>query len=282
MSENDNGTRLVAELARSLQVHTSDPKKGGYFDSGEFVILRAADGGEYVEYLKGVRQAPSRKTGTIGVDDAQSFIAYHMRHWTAASTIYANRSPASFVSVLNDHSPEFPKPDAGYRDHRATYTVKHSPEWLAWAGSSGKPFESTEAFAMFLEENCPDIITPDPARMIEIALNFRIRADQSVSLVQRLSDGDLQVSFTNTVAASSKAFSIPEMFTIDLPVFEGLSAPKYRIDCRLRYRLKDQKLSIWYELVRPHRLIELAFHSMVTEIEAACDSPLFRGRPAAV
>lgn len=277
----DTQVAEAAELGRRLALAQMEPKKGNYPDAAPFVILRNSDGSECVEKIYHTVHPPERKTGTVKLNDADSFISYYRMHSNGAP-IYGSLQPAQFVAILNDHTKEY----AGWRDHRAIFTVAMSPEWTVWKNhdGSGKTFGSNEAFALFLEDNAPDIIQPDAAKMLQIALNFRVHADVRFSLAQRLQDGHIDFGYQNVVSASAGSsaggkLQIPEQFRISIPVFAGIDAKKYQIDARFRYRLREGTLSIWYELIRPQKVMEQAFKDLWKQIDDRTTGPLLLGTP---
>lgn len=273
--------QIIADLARRAESATFTPRNGSYRDAAPFVVLREANGDEKVEWLKQRLEDPARKNGTVKLHDAKSFIAYYGIHGNGAP-VYATLTPARFVAVLNEHT----KTAAGWRDHRADFLVQHSPEWTVWSkhNGAGAAFGSNEAFALFLEENAPDIVKPDPATMLAIALNFRVNADVQFSVAQRLEDGQIDLGYRNIVSASASStaggkLKIPEQFAIEIPVWSGIDSKRYKIDARFRYRLREGKLTIWYELVRPHKIVEQAFKDVWNEIEKATKAPILHGTP---
>lgn len=236
--------------------------------------------GHSLSYLEKV-EAPARRVAKLTMEDAESFV----RYWTeighgADSHVYAKMEPVSFVAVFNDHGPLGP----GWRDYRCEYKPKYSPEWQAWSGHDRQPFAGNEAFAIWLEDNAVDVVKPDPARMMDIALNMKVSQMQAFANAVRLSDGNIDFSYANEVNSSSKSGSsrvtIPEMFTIEVPVFAGLTAKKYRVDARFRFRLQNPGgLTIRFELVRPRKVIEAAYRDLVATIEKGADIKILFGSP---
>lgn len=275
--------QVIADLAREAALKRLEVRTASYTDASPFVILRDENGKEFLEFLTlhDPRLHPTRKTGTTALKDAQSFIAYYKMH-AKRSPVYASLDPAQFIAVLNDHSENGP----GQRDFRAIYKVGHSREWVEWQARNGhaKAFTSTEEFALFLEDNSPDIIDPAPSVMIELALNFRVRQDVAFADARRLQDGHTNIAYHNLVTADAAGkagtINIPETFLIEVPIFEGLNAPKWRISARFRFRLRDGKLTIWYELIRPHKVVEEAFKALWVEIQTETGAPILHGLPA--
>lgn len=271
----------AAELGRQIAAKNLGLQKGAYLDAAPFVIVRGAGGVETVQIIHEVHAPPHRKTGAVKLNDAESFIAYYALHGNGAP-VYATLQPAQFVGVLNDHT----KNEAGYRDHRSVFKVAHSPEWESWTkhNGSGAAFNSNESFALFLEENALDIVKPDAAQMLQIALNFRVNADVRFSTSQRLQDGNVELAFANVVNASAGSaaggkIKITETFTIEIPVFAGLNAKRYKVEARFRYRLRDGSLSLWYELIHSRKAMEQAFKDIWAQIEKATKAAILHGTP---
>lgn len=272
----------TAELGRRLAVATATPRRGNYPDAGDFLVLRDAAGNETPFPINFRAPPPTRKVGSVEADDAESFLEYWTRH-NEGGHIYAQMKPhVAFTGVLNDHKADAP----GYRDHRVTFKVTHSKEWEIWTGHSGrdKAFTSNEEFALFLQDNLPDISRPEPAKMMQIALNFRLKSQVTFNAVQRLGDGNIDIGYANVVEASAGSdkggkLVIPETFFIRIPVWSGLNPKFYELEARFRYRVADQKVTLWYELVRPHKVIEQAFGDLVAEINKSAKTKILFGKP---
>lgn len=281
---------IIADLARRSAEALVKPTVAPYPDAAPYLILRDADGKERVEYISGVKAPPPRKTGSVALLDSASFIEYVVRHGTGLP-IYATLKPVKFVAVLNDHEShekgagQSAPLKAGYKDFRATLTLAHSNEWDIWTkhNGSGAAFGSTEAFATFLEENAPDIIDPDPAAFLDLALNFRVNESVSFSEARRLQDGNVQFAFNRMVDGNTSGtggtIKMPEQFRISVPVFAGIGAKRYECEARFRYRLNsaDGKVKIWYDLVRPHKVVEAAFQETWDSIAAGIKAPILLG-----
>jgi len=273
----------AAELGRKLAVAQQTPQRAsGVLDAVPYIVLRKADGTEEPIALERHLEPPHRKTGAVKLNDAESFILYYGVHGNGAP-VYATMKPAKFVAVLNEHT----KDAAGWRDHRADFTVKHSAEWDTWMNhnGSGAAFNSNDSFAVFLEDNAPDIVEPSPADMLAMALNFRVNESVAYSKAIRLQDGHTELVYDNLVSADggndlgNGRISIPETFCIKVPVFDGMTATQYEMHARFRFRLTSGKLSIWYELIRPHKVIEQAFRDLWKQIGEKTGAPILHGTP---
>lgn len=276
--------QLVADLARSNAIEKMDPKKGDYLDAAPFVILRNGSGDECIAHLDGTLPPPSRRTGHVTLQDAASFITYVNMHHNG-TPIYATPNPAQFLAILNDHQKVVP----GHRDFRATLKLDFSDEWKAWIAHNGhdKAFPSTEAFAEFLEVNAPDIVNPDAGTFRDLALNFHVNESVSYSKVQRLEDGQVQLTYNHlvdgqTTGGKGGIIKMPTRFSISVPVFRSAAknAFKYTCEASFRYRLRDSKVTIWYELIRPKKVLDDAFRDLWGEIAEELGVPVFYGMPA--
>lgn len=221
--------------------------------------------GHIIERLDDCLPAPTRKRGDTKVQDQAGFLAVFKRHQTETGTvIYADRHAAVFRAVFNDHTAD----GAGWRDHTATYACPKSNEWQIWTKNDGVKM-SQEQFARFIEQNLVDIYEPAAAHMLEISRELVAKKSANFSSSIRLSNGSHQFHYDEDIKGSTKSgnLEVPETFVIGLPVF--LNGDAYKIEARLRYRIKEQQLEMWYELVRPHDIYEDAFNAVHKAIAEA-------------
>lgn len=229
-------------------------------------------------------EVPFRKKGTVKLSDADSFISYWAHQKEDNSRIYGSMEPAQFLAVFNDYGNTAAQ-WVDWKDFRALYKLSYSREWDTWVKRNRQDFNGNEAFALWLEDNAIDIVSPDPAQMMDIALNMRVNQSQGFSNATRLQDGTVQLSYSNVVdanagkATTGGTLKIPETFMIEIPVFEGLDSAKYQVEARFRYRLHSGALTIRYELVRPHKVIELAFKDLVALINEKAGVTVLFGTP---
>jgi uncharacterized protein YfdQ (DUF2303 family) len=244
--------------------------------AGPFIVLPAG----YVAHdLEKSLLQPIRKRGNVTMNDAVSFVEYFNLH-QAESQIYGQVDPPKFVAVLNDNRKDGP----GWGDHRVTYSCPLSKEWKVWKGFAGTPRDQI-AFSEFMETNTPDIVSsapdePSGATMLEVATSFKAQKKVNFASGQRLDNGQVDFIFQEEIQGSAGAkgsIKVPERFYIGIPVFEG-GAP-YRIECKLRYRLKDGSLTMWFDMVRDHKVLEAAFMDIWQEIEVGTAANIWRGMP---
>ncbi|MBO9496339.1 DUF2303 family protein [Thalassotalea sp. G20_0] len=60
---------------------------------------------------------------------------------------------------------------------------------------------------------------------------------------------------------------VPEEFTIGVAPFHN--GDKYELKARLRYRIHEGQLTIWYQLIEPEQVIEDDFKGVCQEIAEA-------------
>ncbi|MGT2507887.1 DUF2303 family protein [Cupriavidus basilensis] len=230
--------------------------------------------------------APLRKRATVRLHDADSFIDYIKRHGSLTdSTIWGKADyqagKVEFIGIINDHGEDEARPQ--WRDHTARFSPEFSEEWRRWFGGNRKTVGQSE-FAAFIEENLKDIVSPEGsglpsgAHMLEMALSFEANQDMRFKSAIRLTNGGVQMSFTqdddNQTLAKMQMF---ERFAIGIPVF--WNGDPYRIDARLRYRVREGKLTFWYELIRQDKTLEAATTSLIATIREKTGTPFFFGEP---
>lgn len=231
-------------------------------------------------------KAPRRKVAKVRLHDPESFIDYTKRHGSLAdSTIWCVadflKGQVSFLAILNDHGEAENNPD--FRDHRATFTPTFSEEWNRWIGKHKQPFTQTD-FAAFIEDNLKDIASvdgqPTGSQMLEMALTFEANQDMRFKSAIRLQNGGVQMSFVQDDDAQTlQKMQVFDRFSLGFPVFWNGDA--YRLDARLRYRVRDGKLTFWFELIRQDKVLEAATQTLIAQIREKTGNPFFFGEPFA-
>lgn len=223
---------------------------------------------------------PERPRAVVQLRDVASFVRYFNDHKTAASRIFARLDPALFLAVFDEFSEVAEGdgvvwPQADWREFRAAFAVPASREWKLWNEVNLEQM-SQLSFAEFLQDNLPDVTQPAGADLLELALKFEAAQSGSYIANQRLQDGShhLQWKADNNASGSVK---LPEYITLSIPVFENEQPSE--LQARLRYRLKEGQLTLWYELVRPHKVLETAFRSAWDRIAAGTGAVILLGSP---
>lgn len=223
--------------------------------------------------LERLYPAPFRKKGNTTLKDAASFIAFVSEHKDGQTKLYGGLTPPQFKAVFNDDSATTP----GWGDHTAAYTCPLSIEWTTWSASNKKQMNQ-ESFAQFIEDNAPDCVAPDAASMIEIARTLEAKKKVNFASGMRLSNGQNELTYEEEITgtASKGKMPLPETFDIGIPVFDG--GGPWKLTARLRYRIADGgKLTIWYDLERPHKTLEQAAKEVWATVSAGTNLTIFNG-----
>ena len=84
-----------------------------------------------------------------------------------------------------------------------------------------------------------------------MVLAFQETRKSEFKSVRRLQDGTFSFAFSDEKGGSQA--SLPEEIMLSLPPFHNGSY--YALKARLRYRLRDGDLSLWYELIEPKLIV---------------------------
>ena len=266
-----------------LQLRTPmrEVNQNGLENGMPFIVTKTDDSAELIESLEKHFITPHRERGTAKLQNAVSFIEYVIGSKTDQTKLFytADSNAAKFTAVFNGHAPAM-QPTPGWHDHIATLTTLHSEEWKRWHAHNGQPF-TQEKFAEFIELNRLDIIEPSAARMLEIANTFQAKKEVSFNRAIRQQTGEQKLEYTeNTVGTAGAAGSItlPDTFTIAVPVF--VDTVRDTVQAYFRYRIGNEgKLSISYQLITPHVVLDAAIKALVKEIAECTALYPFRGEP---
>lgn len=232
---------------------------------------------------------PTRKRAEVKTTDVASFISYVSLHKVSSesSAIYAKVDADSgkfgLVAVIDDHKMlPLVSQDAGWREHRCTFSSNPSVEWTRWMNANKKQVTQTD-FATFLEDNLPDIAAlegmPTGADILAMALGFEANAEKRLRSKINLQSGGVRFEFVDDEDKDTRTrMDVFQRFTIGIPVFDG-SNSAYPIEARLKYREKDGKVTFWYELIRPDRVFRSAVNEEMARIKAETELHVFVGTP---
>lgn len=230
--------------------------------------------------LERFKEVPDRTRGQARINRLQSLIDYILGFKDNGSVVYADQDEDNIVAVLDHPTVDQPR----WGDHKAAYTCPRSKEWNIWTLRDGQT-AGQEDTARFLEDHGEDIYVPesDPgaysaADMLEVATTLNAQRDVSFNSSTRLSDGSGQLAYTETVndtAGKNGSMIIPEHFYIAIPVFEG--GDKYVLKVKLRYRVRDGGLKLWFDLHRPQDAHDQAFREMVEKVQSETECPMYWG-----
>ena len=278
MSEEFNGLHAIVEAAKK----NSNVGKEININDETYVLL--AEGYE-LEKIEDPTKPPAIIEKTVSFETMDSFLDYFNRFANESSTILANRDEGSFKGIL-DHPNSSGETD--HEKHIAKYACPKTVEWSTWLASNKKVL-SQHDFAKFIEDNINEIMVPDGsatdtkyptgAEMLEIAMTLSNDKKVRFSSGLRLDNGQVQLSYHEEIdgkAGTSGQLQIPQLFNLGIKLYEG--GEPYAIEARFRYRISEGQLSMWYELVRPHKVIESAFDDIYIKIKEGIETGhIYRG-----
>ncbi|HCL3274237.1 TPA: DUF2303 family protein [Pseudomonas aeruginosa] len=242
--------------------------------------LALVPNGVEIESLEHLLPAPTRTRKQVTLLDAETFIAYVSRFSTAATAVFCNGPEGrTFSAIIDYHQPEQP----AWCDHVATYRCPTTVEWGNWKGHDRKRLDQA-GFAEFIEDNVKDIVqpadqpsAPSAADMLEISRTLEAKKNITFRQGTRLDNGQIQLTYNEEIdgrAGATGQLSIPEQFFIGVKPFLGGDA--FLITARFRYRIQESRLVMWYELVRPDKVLEEAYGAVRAKIQSGIDEvPLY-------
>jgi uncharacterized protein YfdQ (DUF2303 family) len=277
-----NTGNIAETLAREM-------KKPVEFETGDAALRGFAlpPGWTYKEIDdEKLMSRPRRKKAKISTNDADSFTDYIKRHGSLAdSTIWCqadySAGKVKFMAILNDHGET--ETASAWRDHTASFAPEYSEEWKRWNAKNKQPFSQAE-FAAFIEENLKDVAAlenrPSGGAMLEMALSFEANQDMRFKSAIRLQSGGVQMNFVQSDDDQTIAkMQMFDRFSLGMPVFWNGDA--YQLDARLRYRVRDGRLTFWFELIRQDKVLEAATNTIIEKIRDKTGNPFFFGDPFA-
>lgn len=212
--------------------------------------------------LEEYKAHPRRTAKTVRIKEAGDFVRYVQRFKTDDTTVYADLERRRFTAVIDHHGAGKP----GWCQHRATYDCPISGQWKTWIDRDGKTMTQTD-FAAFIEDNLPDIIEPSSSDILTISRTLEAKKKVDFQSGVRLDNGEVQLTYNEEIkgTAGKGSLDIPETFKLGIPVFEG--GERYELEARLRYRLNEGRLAMWFDLLRPARLLEDAFSQTLEKVQ---------------
>jgi uncharacterized protein YfdQ (DUF2303 family) len=276
MDTNTTEARDIMDLGSAL----SDPISAPPAANGCSIPFVVVPNGYNIKHIESLFANPSRNRGNTDLLDMVSFAGFVNDHKGSGAARLYGRPPAiadgriippSFCAVFND---SWGAVAPAWRDHTATWTCPLSPEWMRWVANSGKHMKQDE-FARFIEDNLPDIASPPAADMLDLSRTLEAKKSVNFASSTRLSNGETQLKFEEQIDGTARGgqMKIPDTFEIGIPVLLG--GEGYRIEARFRYRIDGSKLSLWYELVRPHKIVEAVFRDLRVSLHEATGLAVF-------
>jgi len=236
-------------------------------NDGQTLIVAHSKDQKVAEFdLEQYADKPSRIKEDITLCEIESFVDYYQRFADDNSIIKADLCHRRFTAVFDYHSPDKP----AWQSHTCSLECKTSTEWDTWRHSNGNKFNQVD-FAEFIETNSIDIVDPAASVMLEIALTLQANKKVKFNSGVRLDNGQIQLGYHEVLEGSAGKkgdLKIPDKFKLALRVFQG--GEKYSVECHLRYRINDGRLTFFYQIIRPERLLEDAFELVKKQVLTGC------------
>lgn len=244
-------------------------------------------------FIDELRDAPERIAGKAETATLASFIALVKRHASGDSAIFGDFSVPALTAVVDyhtlDHKPKFAR-------HRIRYGFPLSEEWKAWSAQNGKPMAQGE-WAAFIEDRIADLASPTPEEtalwlpifktdvaapsdLVTLARGLSVAVEARVTEARVLQSGDSQLVFEeNHKNAAGERLIVPGLFVVRAPLFED--AEPSRLLARLRYRVKEGRLTWFYQLYRADQALRDSLRAALAKAATETGLPAYEGSPEA-
>jgi uncharacterized protein YfdQ (DUF2303 family) len=275
----ENRVAEIAKLAQGAQgLKIVELSHEGH---GKIPLALLPSGHSMMDLSYVVPKAPDRIRAATTHNSVTSFCEYINRFKNGSSAVFASvlESPYEFLAILDYHAgaeSDLTKPD--WCTHTAKLVLTETDEWKVWTANSGKAFDQAE-FALFIEDHLNDIVHPDGATMLELALNLNATQNCGFKGKLNLHNGDVGLVVdqkTDAAALGAQGeIAIPKELTIKLAPFRGIE--QMNIQARFRYNLRPPRLTLGYQLIRPKAFVDAVVGSAYDTIKAETGLPVYSG-----
>jgi uncharacterized protein YfdQ (DUF2303 family) len=229
--------------------------------------------GYTVEAHEELLTSPLRQRASASLSTVDSFILYVNKFGSANKQLFANTLKSQVDAILDYHAES--NGAASWCTHCASLSLQLSQQWQTWKSRHGRAMSQVE-FAEFLEDNCPDIVEPDGAAVLEAASSLEANKTVKFKSGVNLSNGTVQITYDEQVEGKGKGqIIVPARFILGIPVFEGNDP--IPVNARLRFRIKDDVITFTYLLDKPERILKDAFDLVLKHIEEGTEIKPFLG-----
>lgn len=251
-------------------------------------VATAAEGGDEflvvpkdfrVESLKHL-VPPKRIEQKVNLTDVDSLILYVNRFkLEEQTTIFSQlRVNGCRLEAVMDYHEGNGSDNPFYCAHRAVFETVETPEWKTWCAANRKPMTQVE-FATWLEDNLslfvkpPDDASDAPtgAELLELVKSLSGKSDVRFSSAVRLESGGNRLHYDEDVELRGQSSTqggdivVPKNLVAAIKPFFG--ADWFAVRARLKYRIESRKLTLWFETVEPHKIIQDSVKLIVEKVE---------------
>lgn len=222
---------------------------------------------------------PYRERGTLQAEDLVSFAAAFKRWSEPTGVILASPSTKRIVAHFRHHDEpavDLPQGEqARWIDHKATLALTDAEEWKAWQAVHEKPM-SQKQFFQFLEDRLEDVISPEPAQLLEIAETIRGTRRVNFQNAQRMSNGDISIIWdevTEAKAGEKGQGTVPSKITIRVPIYEQAPDLLFDITASFRWRVENSGLQISISIRHLATVQRMALAALLDKMKALIGEP---------
>lgn len=227
-------------------------------------------------------EPPVRKSADVKVRDVASFAHYWKRFRNEDSLIFGDPKAFKFAGIIDYH--QAGEGEARPRRHKVTLSMEFTERWQTWFKMNGVQSQQ-EAFATFIEDNAADIYAPpdEPkmpaaADMLEVSRSLEAGVSHVFKQAINLKNGQRILQYTEQInggAGPSGDLPIPDEFIIRMPVFLGQGPVEVR--CRLRFRIANGKLTMWFQMLRVDEMLAEEFERARLQVVEKTESTVILG-----
>lgn len=282
MIDEPNNVQAAIDAGRALGAPINlDPKNPG--SALQLVVLPPEHTAIALEPLiEKFLDAPRRIKAHPHLATADSFIEYVALFKYDGTKVFAiippgNQAP-SFLAIIDYHTAE----GASWTDHKAAYLCQFTEEWKRWMAFDRKRMSQVE-FATLLEENQALVTTPPGAELLELIQTLEGKSAITCNQLIKLNNGrtkllyDEDVELKGTVSTQPGQAEFPTSLTVAIPPFDG--GPTYKVTCRLKYRIENRKIVLWFEAIDVHLIIKECVVDVVAKVEKELETKVLFGQP---
>lgn len=240
-------------------------------NANQLVIV--PEGTKLVNVTREVPELPEFKHERRKLIDVPSFIGYFNEHKDENSRIFAQitQKPFTFEGIIDYHGTAG-KP-ANWCRHCVTLTLNYTDRFLLWLNKSNESF-SQEEFTEFLKDNRFDIVEPNNAQLLELAMHLEATRECRAEGSVRTNRG-VTLSYEEVTSAhrGGVAVEVPDTLKIRLPMFQG--GDEIEIPADFKFRIRDGRIVFAYRLLNVDNLIRNAVTAIRDRIEQETETPVY-------
>lgn len=264
---------MIAEAIAKIQQITLLGTNPQSATVGDYVVLPNGTVTDLTPIAEKRLSRPRRLEQRVLFEDVESFLHYYAQF--QGGVLFATMDPqlACVKAIFDYHD----KDGGNWCKHVARFKPVQTLPWKQWLEYNGAKMSQQE-FAVFMEDHAMDVHSPDPATMLEVARELEVKRDVQFAGGTRTTDGNtvLQYAEETTTRVGKGQIAFPSEFRFFLKTHQGFGAMS--VNARLRYRLQDGKVTLWYDLVKPHEVLERVMTEALDKIEAATGQKIMLGQ----